>query len=76
MLLGLEKRSVHALCDENYAIGLGNEALISVGRADIVCSAFNCANVSFFPCSYWKDDEKGVATAEDLLGKEFILRQL
>ena len=50
-------------------MGLGNEVLLSIGKTDLVLSAFNISNVSCFPCSYGKDQEKGVTRSEDLLGR-------
>lgn len=57
-------------------MGLGKEVLLSIGKVDIVLSAFNCSNVSYFPCSYQVDEEKGIKSSEDLLGMEFTLKQL
>lgn len=69
VLLNLEKRSVHRLTEESTAVGFGKEILLSIGRVDLIFSAFNCSNVSYFPCSYAADEKKGVKTSEDFLGQ-------
>ncbi len=56
MLLGLDKRSVHTLSDYNFSVGFGNEILMAIGKTDLVFSAFNISNLSYFPCSYNSDD--------------------
>ena len=71
VLLGLDSRSVHALEDEDNSVGFGHEILLAVGRVDLVISALNCSNISHFPSTYGR----GVGKADDLLGREFVLRQ-
>ena len=57
-------------------MGYGVEVLLAIGKVDIVLSAYNANNISYFPISYRSDEKAGVATADDLLGSQFTLRQL
>jgi hypothetical protein len=74
--LGVGRRSVHALEDEQCAVGYGAEVLLAVGKVDIVLSAYNAHNLSYFPTSYRADEKAGVTTPDDLLGTHFTLTQL
>jgi hypothetical protein len=49
---------------------------LAIGKVDIVLSAFNINNISYFPVSYKIDEKAGVTKAEDLLGTKFTLKQL
>ena len=69
ILMSIDNRSVHRLEDESTSVGFGREILLTIGRVDLVFSAFNISNVSFFPCSYGADEEKKVKESDDLLGR-------
>jgi hypothetical protein len=50
--------------------------LLAIGKVDMVLSAYNASNISYFPISYRSDEKAGVVSADDLLGSQFTLRQL
>lgn len=47
--------------------------LLVVGKLDIMLSAFNCTNLSYFPVSYAPDAQAN--SSKDLLGEHFTLKQ-
>ena len=59
---------MHSLEDEEYAFGYNPNLLMTIGKCDIVLSAYNVTNLCYFPVSYEIDGEGLCQTDEKLCG--------